>query len=324
MTDSDNSPYENDGETVYATEPDNQGEITFGSQEEHDKPYKDKQWLFHQYVVAKKTQGEIADIADVHQKTISRWMDKHDIPARSTGEAHKLHVHGSSRPWEDENKLRELYIEEGYTTQEIGDYFDVAQPIIYRALAASNIETRPPKRDRYNTYPELENHEWLRGEYEAGRSVANIADEVGCGETTIRKELQLAGVSIRSVQEANALRRELENAVSQVKVPQPKEDGNSSTPDDSGYATMSSGNRSYSGPSSGIDMSWSDSSDVNREQWVPYRDEEWLRWQYWGLENSLREIGDLCSVSEPTILRHMKKLGIERRESGQRPATDDE
>ncbi|MUV89160.1 hypothetical protein GJ629_03985 [Halapricum sp. CBA1109] len=45
-----------------------------------------------------------------------------------------------------------------------------------------------------------------------------------------------------------------------------------------------------------------------------YRDEQWLKKQYWEKDRTQREIADECGVSARTIRRHMNDAGIETRE----------
>ncbi len=47
-----------------------------------------------------------------------------------------------------------------------------------------------------------------------------------------------------------------------------------------------------------------------------YKDEEWLREQYWGKGKSSTEIAEFCNVSSTTIIDWMKNLDIDRRSSG--------
>jgi len=48
--------------------------------------YQDKEWLKQKYHKEGLNQSEIADICDVSRSTIGRWMDKHDIETRNTGQ----------------------------------------------------------------------------------------------------------------------------------------------------------------------------------------------------------------------------------------------
>lgn len=47
-----------------------------------DRPYRDREWLRQKYVGERLSTYDIADACDVSQRTISYWVQKHDIEAR--------------------------------------------------------------------------------------------------------------------------------------------------------------------------------------------------------------------------------------------------
>jgi len=49
--------------------------------------YKDKDWLYNQYVIEKKSAIKIAKLCDIND--IYYWLNKFDIPMRSLSEAQK-------------------------------------------------------------------------------------------------------------------------------------------------------------------------------------------------------------------------------------------
>lgn len=49
--------------------------------------YRDRDWLFEQYVTAKRTTVSMAEECNVSNSTVIRWMDKNEIPRRSVSEA---------------------------------------------------------------------------------------------------------------------------------------------------------------------------------------------------------------------------------------------
>ncbi|MFX1502483.1 MAG: helix-turn-helix domain-containing protein, partial [Promethearchaeota archaeon] len=56
-----------------------------------EKPnYQDKEWLYKQYIVKKKSSPEIAEICNVSSTTIKRWLEKLMIPIRTLSEASQL------------------------------------------------------------------------------------------------------------------------------------------------------------------------------------------------------------------------------------------
>jgi len=96
--------------------------------------YKDKQWLEEQY--ENKTQKEIADECGVSRTTITRWMDNHDIEADSRGCSQAEGKH------KDEEWLREKYIDEKRSTNDIANECGVGKTTVLYWLDKFNIERR--------------------------------------------------------------------------------------------------------------------------------------------------------------------------------------
>lgn len=63
------------------------------------KSYKDREWLFNQYITLKKSQGKIAEMCDGGD--IHYWLKKHGIPTRSHSEAQRGI---NRRPFTEEHK----------------------------------------------------------------------------------------------------------------------------------------------------------------------------------------------------------------------------
>jgi len=80
--------------------------------------------------------GEIADLTDVTRSGVERWMKIHDI---------ETHVSGP-RPDEELTKnadrLERLYIDDGLSTREIAQMFDVSDTTIYHHLKKNGVEMR--------------------------------------------------------------------------------------------------------------------------------------------------------------------------------------
>lgn len=60
------------------------------------KPFWDREWLYHEYVVMGRSTGDIAAQFDVIPESISHWLRKHDIPRRSISEARAIKHWGAS------------------------------------------------------------------------------------------------------------------------------------------------------------------------------------------------------------------------------------
>lgn len=55
-----------------------------------DKKYRNKDWLYEQYIIKEKTMLEIAKICDVSFSTIRSWLRKFNIKIRTKSEAFKI------------------------------------------------------------------------------------------------------------------------------------------------------------------------------------------------------------------------------------------
>ncbi|SEO70582.1 hypothetical protein SAMN05216388_101756 [Halorientalis persicus] len=306
-------------ETVYATDPEDSGSVTFGSREEYDKPYKDKNWLYHQYHVLKKSMSEIADEVSITHGTIGYWMDKYDISRRDLPEAGAIAKGAGNKRYRDAGWLREQYVEREKNTPEIAEQCGVSSHTISDWLDRHGIETRSRAESQCGVvqYEELGDEEWLRTQYiDRKRDSADIAEEIGCASNSVRHALKRYDIPMRDRSEYLHLAKRQEVGTGEVE--QPPEEAEDAGGDET-TATQSGGN-SYEGPSVGIDLSWSDSK-TGETQWCPYTGEDWLRWQYHQLGNSIYEMADICGCSETTIRRWMDRFGIERTDGGPEPDT---
>lgn len=64
------------------------------------KPYQDRQWLVEQYQNQFKTIDELADMADAHPRTITRWMDRLEVERRKGGALPWASFYTSKRGYE--------------------------------------------------------------------------------------------------------------------------------------------------------------------------------------------------------------------------------
>lgn len=96
--------------------------------------YKDEEWLREQY--QDKTQAEIADDCGVSRTTITRWMDKLGIESDGPGCAQ---VDGKHK---DEEWLREKYVQEQRSTNDIAEECGVGKTTVIYWLDKHGIERR--------------------------------------------------------------------------------------------------------------------------------------------------------------------------------------
>lgn len=282
------------GRTVYATDPEDQGEVKTGTGEEYDEPYHDPEWLHMQYHAMGRTQEEMAESCGVNCGTIRRWMNRHEIPIRDNAKAASLSQGGDTRLW-DADWLRSQYVSQEKTTREIAEYLDVHRVTVSRALERCGIEAR----DRSEQAKIQHEHEyggekyndpvWLEHQYKKlGKSPYDIAEENGWGAETVREALQRYGIKTRSHKSAilNAYKRK--------------------------KCDSKNGGRDLVS-AEGIDASWRDIQDRDQSCYLQYRDPTWLRKQVErGYSHS--EIAERCNVecTSNTIKNWTDRFGIER------------
>jgi len=308
MSNSDNhGPYKDKGETVDVVD-DRLESTTKDTSDESDEPkYKDKQWLHHQYHTMGKSTTDIADICGVDTTTVRYWFEKHDLKFRDRSEAASS-WQNKSRPWENREWLYRKYVKEGKPSTEIASECEASFTTIVRWLDKHDIEKRgsgpsPSKQEekKYTT------EEWLRREYiDKQRPSADIAEECGVAPQTIRSWLVRFEIPTRSRKEAKNLSVQKKKELPKVETEVESEKGENTS--------SRVGNKSYTGPKEGLNMSWSDLSERNvSDGWVPYRDAEWLQEAYHENGMTQKEIADLCDIHVSTVVDWMEKHGIETR-----------
>lgn len=283
-----NGPYQSDGETVYATEPD-----TSSTGEERDWPdHTDPEWLHYQYHTLGKTLVQMSNIAGVSDSTVLYQMKKHGVERRDKGEAISI---GMLDPkLLNEDWLREKYVEEEMSTVEIGEICDVPSGTVHRILERNGIETRSfeeAAKIRGEKVLESGKHndrDWLHHQYiTLGKSGKEIAEEADCHPQTVWEALERHNITTRSVKARFLNKHKMEKCETEK----------------TERELVSSG---------GIDASWEDIQDKNNGCYIQYRDPNWLRDMVdEGL--TMDEMVERCNVDvgKTTIYRWLNRFGID-------------
>lgn len=108
------------------------------------KPYEDAERLRKLYCREMMSANDIADELGCSKKTILRWLDKHGIETRDHGHPPDNY----KRPWRDEARLRQLYVEDQRSAPDIADEWNTTTTTIYQWLDEHGIETRTGPADR--------------------------------------------------------------------------------------------------------------------------------------------------------------------------------
>lgn len=263
--------------------------------------YQDEEWLYQQYAILGKTLQEIADDCGVREKTIWRWVQKHDIETRNGGPR--------PGPWKDEAWLRNQYVDQQKSIFQIAKEQDCDEKTIRNwldehGIAARDHSERHPASREERRYRD---GEWLREQYvEYERTAGEIAEMCDVGSTTIYRWLDRHGIETRSVAASRQITETRNVAV-------PDEPRQTRDRDADNVVDRTAGQGRYSGPETGLDVSFqSYLGDRDGELLEsPYRDPDWLREQYQNT-GSATAIAELCDVERGTIYYWMDKFDIER------------
>lgn len=104
---------------------------------------------------------------------------------------HTSRVHGS--PWQDEEILRELYVEKGMLADEVADELGCDDVTIYENLERCGIETHKERREK----PWREKENLVREYVENDKHPLTIADEWDCSKGVIEKWIAEYGLAKR-------------------------------------------------------------------------------------------------------------------------------
>ena len=101
----------------------------------------------------------------------------------------------SEEPYQDPSVIRKLYWGDGSSISDIADEFDVSYTTIYRYMEKHGIERRTANQDREGNWKD---EEVMRRLYvDKGLSIPEVAEELGCGKTTVHRWLKEHGINRR-------------------------------------------------------------------------------------------------------------------------------
>jgi transposase-like protein len=92
--------------------------------------------------------------------------------------------------------LRARYVDEGRSLAQIAAELGCSKQLVHAWLRAHGIPARA--QTRFAQLPALADRAWLRERYDVqGRTIPEIAAEVGCGATTVQRALRVHGIPAR-------------------------------------------------------------------------------------------------------------------------------
>ncbi len=102
---------------------------------------------------------------------------------------------GNDNPWRDEDRLRGLYQDERYSIQRIADELGTSYSTIYRWMDKYDIERRTANQNMDGAWKDKDTLKKLY--VNQGLSIPEVADELGCGKTTVHRWLKKHGIKRR-------------------------------------------------------------------------------------------------------------------------------
>ena len=147
-----------------------------------------KGWLAEQFAAGGSVRS-IAETVGCSASAVRHAADKLGISRRRFAAPTFPQLH-------DPEWLRERYVVQGQTSQQIAALIGCTENSVLRALHAAAIPTRPGRPPR--RFPELHDARWVRRRYVTERATsAEIAAELGCSLATVTKALRRAQVPVR-------------------------------------------------------------------------------------------------------------------------------
>lgn len=155
--------------------------------------HNNEEWLRQKYEEEKLSGGEIADICGVSTRTVHRRFDEFGIETRSIQESHRTN---SDERLRDKQWLREKYVEDQLTTDEIGELVDVAGSAVQSWLHRHGIGTRSPgEAQRIKTAEGLKDKQVMYDLYHrGGLTTHEIADHFDVDQHTVVNWMDKHGI----------------------------------------------------------------------------------------------------------------------------------
>ena len=183
----------------------------------------DLEELEHLYYNEQKSGFEIAQHFQTTPQVIYFRMKKHGLQRRSCAEAQKLRyakTEAGIRIFTSIDEIVHLYFEEKLTLKEVGARIGVSHATIQNRLLTAGYKCRNkgeslhlcPSNKGSCMFTASELAEIGRLYSEEERSAHDIAFQYDCSDATIRNYLKRIGVQMRTVPEAQVLRRKKEQA----------------------------------------------------------------------------------------------------------------
>lgn len=182
-------------------------------QEKHEsfQQLKDAESLEQKYHAEGMTLAEIGDELGVCYTVVNEWFDELGIDKRGVGQRGS----GDYRKLDDEQYLRDRYVESDATIEDIAAECNVSNWAVFQRLREYGIETRDRGFEKGRAMPKVaaklangdlskvQDKEWLQKHYiDKEMSTLDIGEKTGLCHGTVLKYLREHGIEVRSWDEA--------------------------------------------------------------------------------------------------------------------------
>ena len=172
----------------------------------------DIQELKRLYYDEKQSGFEIARHFQTRPAVIYACMEEHGLQRRPCAEAQKLR-YAKPRAIPNIDEIVHLYFDEKLALVEVGTRIGVSKDTVWIRLWKAGYRCRNSTRVKGSCMFTASDLTEIKRLYcEEGRSAHDIAFQYDCGSPTIRIHLKRIGVRLRTIPEAQALRRKHEQA----------------------------------------------------------------------------------------------------------------
>lgn len=212
-------------------------------------------------------------------------------------------------PWRDADALRDLYYGEELSQHQIAEHWDTSPDVINRWMKRHDIAARDrpeANRVRHNTDEPWKDEAVLRELYVEQRlTQPEIADELGCGDSTISNWIDRLEIKLPWQDEATMRELYVGRGMSQTEIAEHL---------DCGVSTVEKwmGRHGISGRENGDAVML---AMLPEEAYEILTDKEELRRLYVDQELSSRQIASMLGVGKTTVADRVSKYGLTRTQS---------
>lgn len=293
--------------------------------QDESKPHDNEDWLIKKYYEEGLVMKEIADEAGVSVGTISNRFDEFDLEAMGK---HERRVSDDFHKLNDEERLRDLYLNKKSGMREIGNMFDASRNAVRNRLLEFGIEIRDTRKANIaaNTPQDspLRDEQWLETEYvDKQRSSPDIADQLNVTADKVTTWMKRHGIERLDISKAVIISKSGE-ASEYLTDPdwlqmEYSEKGRSSGQIAEQLGVVSTTvldaleRHGIERRDPGESLMIRDMESWEGDEYQKLKDEEWMRTQYLAHERPPNEIAKQLGVATNTVCRQLDRFGIPKR-----------